>query len=256
MSRHAMTLLLATQLGCGGVAAQTTEAPSPDDATTTLSEDLSYLREEEKLARDVYVHLGERWGTQAFRNISGAEQRHMDRVGTLLPSRGIQDPIADDSVGSFTNATLAGLFRELTQTGEASETAALRVGATVEDLDIRDIEDMLARTDDPAVTQTYQLLLCGSRNHMRAFSGLLQSRGETYTPQYISHESYAEILAGEHVRCGRVYGGGQGMGGQGMGGQGMGGQGMRGQGMGGQGMGGQGMGGQGMGQAMEVSDDE
>ncbi|MBW2463248.1 MAG: DUF2202 domain-containing protein [Deltaproteobacteria bacterium] len=221
---------------------QSEAAPEATPAATAAppANDLQFLREEEKLARDVYLHLYERWNIQAFSNIAGAEQRHMDRVAMLMPSRNIADPVTDDTVGVFHNETLAGLYADLTEAGDASEVAALRVGATIEDLDIRDIEEMLTRTEDPEILQSYRLLLCGSGNHMRAFSGLLEGRGESYTPQYISAEHYQEILDGEHERCGQIYGGG----GHGRGGRGSGG---RGSGMG-QGMG-MGMG-QGMGQGM------
>jgi len=190
-------------------------------ANSSLHADLAFLREEEKLARDVYVQLYDRWRIRAFDNISGSEQRHMNHVAMLFPSRGIQDPVRDDSAGAFTDETFTELYAELTQAGVESEVDALRVGARIEDLDIRDIEQMLTRTDDAEVQETYRLLLCGSRNHMRAFTRLLQARGEAYAPQYISSDRYEEIVRGDHERCGRLFG--QGLHGRGMGrGRGMG----------------------------------
>ena len=44
---------------------------------------LMYMREEEKLARDVYATLYEKWGTRIFNNIRVSEQRHMDAVKAL-----------------------------------------------------------------------------------------------------------------------------------------------------------------------------
>ncbi len=56
-------------------------------------DDLVYLREEEKLARDVYLHLYNTWGQWIFENIAASEQQHMDAVKTLLDRYGIHDPV-------------------------------------------------------------------------------------------------------------------------------------------------------------------
>ena len=42
------------------------------------------MREEEKLARDVYLTLYDIWGTPAFNNIASSEQTHMDAVLMLI----------------------------------------------------------------------------------------------------------------------------------------------------------------------------
>ena len=70
---------------------------------------LLYMREEEKLARDVYLALYERWGARTFLNIAKAEQQHMDAVGALLAVRNIEDPVAGSAAGEFKNADLAAL---------------------------------------------------------------------------------------------------------------------------------------------------
>ena len=228
---HGRALVFATlgTLGCGSTAAQAPAAsqtgPEPEgvqaepdargEPSDAVAEDLVALREEEKLARDVYLTLLDRWGIRAFENISGSEQRHMDRVGALLTDLAIPDPVTDDAIGSFTSERFAGLYAELVERGLRSEREALEVGALIEDLDIADIDSMLTRTDDPAVRQTYELLRCGSRNHLRAFTGLLADRGVQYSPQHLDDETYRSIVEGEHERCGRLYGGGGGHGGRG-----------------------------------------
>ena len=63
---------------------------------------LTYMREEEKLARDVYIFLYDKWGSQIFNNISVSEQTHMDAIKTLLDRYGIPDPVADKGPGVFT----------------------------------------------------------------------------------------------------------------------------------------------------------
>jgi hypothetical protein len=153
------------------------------------------MRQEEKLARDVYLKLYEKWGLQVFANIANSEQRHMEAVKMLLEKYGISDPVIDDSIGVFSDEEFSGLFNELVATGEASEVDALKVGAEIEDLDISDLETLIANTDNDDIKFVYERLMNGSYNHMRAFSNMLQSYGESYTPKYISEDEYNEILS-------------------------------------------------------------
>jgi hypothetical protein len=69
------------------------------------------------------------------------------------------------------------------------------VGATIEDLDIHDLDQALAATDNDDFRIVYRNLQEGSRNHMRAFVGQLEVLGETYVAQYIGAAALAEILA-------------------------------------------------------------
>ena len=184
--------------------AQLTDPLAGETAVTAqVSNDLPFLREEEKLARDVYIELGERWGVPVFLNIARSEQVHMDRVKDLLNANGISDPIVDDRVGVFTDSSLASLFAELVALGKTSETNALTVGATVEDLDIKDIAEMIERTDDPDVLAMYESLMCGSRNHMRAFVSQLEMRDVGYDAQYIPQAEVNDIVSSSRERCGR-----------------------------------------------------
>jgi hypothetical protein len=169
---------------------------------STVADDLRYLREEEKLARDVYRTLGERYPMRIFDHISSAEQVHMDRVKALLDARGLDDPVAGDSVGRFTSSELAALYEKLVEQGQASDVAALTVGATVEDLDLRDIEEMAKRAQDADVLAAYDDLMRGSRNHMRAYVRQLRARGADYEAQYLNAEQLASILGSEHERGG------------------------------------------------------
>jgi hypothetical protein len=70
---------------------------------------LLLFREEEKLARDLYVNLFEKWDVQSFLNISKSEQNHMDAVLTLLNKYHIEDPAATTIAGEFKNTTLQNL---------------------------------------------------------------------------------------------------------------------------------------------------
>ncbi len=200
----AILVLAPPACGTGPDTAQLTDPLVDETAVTAqVASDLRFLREEEKLARDVYIELGERWGLPVFLNISRSEQVHMDRVKYLLDANEITDPVVDDRVGIFTDSSLASLFAELIALGETSELDALTVGATVEDLDIKDIAEMIERTDDADVLTMYESLICGSRNHMRAFVSQLEMRDVGYDAQYISQADVNDIITTSRERCGR-----------------------------------------------------
>jgi len=107
-------------------------------------------------------------------------------------------PAANNAVGVFTDLGLRTLYGDLVAQGQVSPAAALRVGATIEDLDIHDLDQALAATDNDDFRTAYQNLQEGSRNHMRAFVGQLEVLGETYVAQYIGAAALAEILASPH----------------------------------------------------------
>jgi len=161
---------------------------------------LILMREEEKLARDVYVTLGEKWNLPMFSNISRSEQIHTDAVKALLDRYEIEDPIKDNTTGVFTSPELLELYNTLVAKGSTSLMDALEVGATIEDLDIKDLNELLAKTDNEDITVTYDFLNMGSRNHMRAFSRQINNRGGFYTLQYISSSEYENILSSQHER--------------------------------------------------------
>lgn len=178
---------------------------------------LILMREEEKLARDVYQTLYAKWGQRIFSNIAASEQTHTDTVKYLIDRYELDDPVKDDTIGVFTNAEMQKLYDELVAEGNKSLIAALTVGATIEDLDMKDLQALLQETESEDIRIAYDNLLRGSRNHMRAFNRQLEKNGATYEARYLSQEEIDEILAGEQESGGEGHGGGQGRGGgQGM----------------------------------------
>ncbi len=156
--------------------------------------DLTFMREEEKLARDVYLSLYEQWGLRVFRQIAKAETNHMALALVVVDKYEIEDPVGDNGLGVFTNPNLQALYESLTATGAASLESALLVGAAIEDLDISDLQRSLERTNNEDLEMLYQNLMKGSRNHLRAFTRALESHGVTYEPVYLSPEEYQEII--------------------------------------------------------------
>lgn len=171
---------------------------------SSLSEDeisgLILMREEEKLARDVYLTLYDKWNLRIFNNIANSEQTHTDAVKVLLDRYDLEDPVKDDAVGVFTSLDLKTLYDELVSRGSASLLDALVVGATIEDLDIKDLNELLTQTDNEDIILTYNNLNRGSRNHLRAYVQQIESNGGSYSPQYISQSEYNSIISSDQER--------------------------------------------------------
>ena len=156
---------------------------------------LLFMREEEKLARDVYVYLYNMWSVRSFNNISSSEQAHMDAVLVLIDKYELEDPAADNIYGTFQNSDLQRLYDELTNTGSASIEAALKVGAAIEEIDIIDLQQALdTSVDNQDITIVFENLMKGSRNHLRAFVSNLSTLGITYEPQYLTQDDYNAII--------------------------------------------------------------
>ena len=164
----------------------------------TLSADeqssLLFMREEEKLARDVYVVLFDKWGVNIFSNISKSEQTHMDAMLLLLTKYSLTDPVGTNAVGVFSNSVLQDLYDQLVTKGKISLLDAYQVGATIEDVDIFDLSNALKKTDNEDITLVYEMLSKGSRNHLRSFYGNILNVDGSYTPQYITQEEFDAIV--------------------------------------------------------------
>ncbi len=173
-------------------------AAIPVEALSVVEQDsLVFMREEEKLAHDVYAQLDLRWGanTRVFGNIANSETTHTEAVRQLLLRYALSDPSATSAVGQFQNTTLQGLYTQLAATGAISLIDALKVGAAIEEIDMIDINKALLGIDNQDIVLVYQNLLKGSRNHLRAFVTNLSNQGVTYVPQYMSVVDYSAIVA-------------------------------------------------------------
>lgn len=155
--------------------------------------DLLFMREEEKLARDVYLTMHGEYGLRVFSNIPKAEQRHMDAILGLLNTHGLEDPIL--GFGKFANEELQELYDSLLATGRQSRLDALMVGALIEEVDIEDIVEAMKRTDKSDILNVYGNLVAGSENHLNAFVKNIEAiTGETYVAQYLPQEEVDAIL--------------------------------------------------------------
>jgi len=167
------------------------------------------MRQEEKLAHDVYVTLGQKFPSigQILVNIPKSEQKHTDTVKLVLDKYAIADPITDDTVSVFKDEAFTKLYQDLVAKGSTSEIEALKVGATIEDLDISDLNSDLSKTKNVDIVTAFEKLRNGSYNHLRSFMSKITALGQTYTPQYISEAEFQNILSSQNV-SGNGQGGG------------------------------------------------
>jgi hypothetical protein len=176
----------------------TTFTGFPNSAiAATLSDneavDLTFQREEEKMARDVYLTLYAKWGAVIFSNIARSEQRHTDTLKKKLDKYNLPDP-ALPTIGAFTNPDLQAKYDSLVADGQLSYIDGLYIGATIEEIDMIDIQQALDATMHIDLRTAYQHLLDGSKNHLRAFVAGLAAQGIIYDPKFISKELYDSII--------------------------------------------------------------
>ncbi len=182
-------------------------------------EHLIYMREEEKLARDVYITLGQMYPrSRVFGNIASSEEKHTTAVKRILDKYSIEDPVTNDNVGVFTGDKygdyFSATFDALIDRGSVSNLEALYVGAYIEELDILDInkcdhvildrneelnypEDCgLESTTKSDLQRMLGSLLSGSENHLRAFVQNIERHigYGNYQAQVISQEEVDDIL--------------------------------------------------------------
>ena len=190
---------------------------------------LIFMRSEEKLARDVYLTLADKFPTlEVFEKIATqAEQTHTDtmlRMVEQFTSFDDPEPKADDPdfIGVFVNPLFYDYFNDkyTDLIGEAfTALDALYVGAKIEELDMKDINycnEVVYIVNDwdlppPDVcglttvanlrplNQSLGNLLSGSKNHLCAFVRNIRAidRDGCYYPQILSIPEVLEIFSGE-----------------------------------------------------------
>lgn len=165
---------------------------------------LLLMREEEKMARDVYLGLNAIWNSRVFANIAKSEQQHMDVMLCLLQKYELTDPVGANEAGVFVNSELQELYNNLMEQGSQSLIAAFQVGATIEDVDIFDLMNLSEVVDNEDILAAFNELTKGSRNHLRAFIRQLTALDVVYAPQYITPELFDEILSSPRERGGEL----------------------------------------------------
>lgn len=166
MKLNQLTGPLAAAVLCG--LATGASALTQGDANAIL-----FMKQEEKLARDVYNTLHARWGLAIFANIASSEQQHMNAVSGLIARYELNDP-TPAAPGKFTDPELQQLHDQLVAQGSVSLKDALAVGATIEREDIADLREAIAATRERPIKNVFSNLLRGSLNHLAAFNRWLK----------------------------------------------------------------------------------
>jgi len=173
------------------------------DLTDSELASLIKMKEEEKLARDVYSVLSQKWASVVFSNISAAESNHLNAIVLLLTNYGATDTSIGEA-GSFVDPEVQALYDELVAKASESLEEAYKTGALIEEMDIKDLEEALVATTNENVTLVFENLLKGSRNHLRAFNLQLTTLGIVYTPVYISQTDY-DLIVSSPIEKGKQY---------------------------------------------------
>lgn len=146
--------------------------PAAFALTATETSSILFMKQEEKVARDVYQVLYAKWGHVTFGNIAVSEQRHMDAVDSLIARYRLTDTTPKEA-GKFTYPELQALYDELIALGSKSLSDALTVGVLIEETDIADLQAALKTAREKPVRNVFSSLLDGSYNHLAAFTRAL-----------------------------------------------------------------------------------
>ncbi len=166
------------------------------ETSDLLDDELAVLlkmKEEEKLARDVYAVLNAKWSNPIFSRISKAENNHMNAIIGLLSYYGSPDTLVSAS-GIFQNVELQALYTDLVTTGSLTLEEGYAVGAMIEEMDIKDLQEGSLATSNENILLVFENLERGSRNHLRSFNRQLTTLGIKYAPVYISQVEFDEIV--------------------------------------------------------------
>ncbi|WP_341214562.1 DUF2202 domain-containing protein [uncultured Wocania sp.] len=196
-------LILAISLAFLSACSDNNDDINDDTTNQTLTEaDKAaslFMLEEEKLARDTYAYLDNLWSVNQFANIKNSEQTHMDSVEGLLIQYNIKYTILP--FGEFVNQDMQNLYNQFVIDGAISQANALQIGATIEDLDIVDLETNINATNNTEIISVFGRLQCGSRNHLRSFVSAIENSGSTYEPQFLTQEEFDSITNDSHEQC-------------------------------------------------------
>lgn len=182
------------QSSCGICTAPPPATQPATELTAVERSQLLAMRREEKLAHDVYVTLGRKYALRPFERIPGSEKQHQAVMASLLAHYEITDPVKDLPEGKFDDASVQTLFDTLVAKGNENEIAAMKVGAEIEELDIKDLRTAIAATNQPELRDAYTALEHASQNHLRAFARNLSARGERYQASHLQQAEYDEII--------------------------------------------------------------
>ena len=194
-----VVLAVVSTFGLTGCSSGTDNGDTAPTVTPGLTdqekESVTYIYELEKLARDVYKYLYEKWGNPVLNVISGSEQSHMDIMKEIMDKYILADPVAGKGNGEFSKDDLRQMYLGLIEQGSVSEVSALSTAAELEELDILDIAEASAVTDKFELVSAFNKLTEGSQNHLGIFVARLKDKDVEYLPLHLSQAVFGQIIA-------------------------------------------------------------
>ncbi len=161
--------LLAGGVAVSQASAATSPAPSAtaDGAVTSA---LTFSREEERMARDLYAALAGTYdGARPFSMITKSEDRHFEAVGALLERYKVADPAAGKAAGTYADPAIQKLYDSWLAKGKSSLNAAYQVGVELEQRDVADLNKSIAGNLPADVDAVFGRLAQGSQRHLAAY---------------------------------------------------------------------------------------
>ena len=155
-----------TSASAGTIATTVTTAA---DTTGLSNAQLTEMREEERVARDLYEQLADTSGSLVFTRIAASEQRHLDAVENLMEMQGMDPDAAGRTVGEYAVPSLQTAYDTWLDQGTESAEEAFTVGVDLETQDIADLKTLDPASGTPA-ERVVAALLQGSRHHLAAFT--------------------------------------------------------------------------------------
>ncbi|MDQ7046736.1 MAG: DUF2202 domain-containing protein [Sulfurovum sp.] len=196
-----------SSLGSAGLVEETlilgTESISPEiqeiidgsisEISQELTNTLSFMGNEERLAYDIYNYLYLKFGNKAFTNIATkGEYQHISLVQKLIQKYKLSDDvyftnvevplgymntaIEDMEAGVYDVSKIQDLYDALIARA-TNVTEALKVGCIVEVVDIMDLDHYILVAEAEGATdiiEVFKVLRAGSYNHYWTFDGALQ----------------------------------------------------------------------------------
>lgn len=167
---------------------------------------LAVIREQQKLSRDVYCVLHDKWDLRIFDEIAGAEQNHMESVKALLEQYDVADPVdrSGDEQGKFVYKPLQKIYDSLVVAGTASLEGALRAGAFLAEMNIVDLHKAVKATGAEDLKAVYKYMKMGAERHLLTFARQLKKLGVSYEPVLLGHKEYDRLIGASGGGTGMV----------------------------------------------------
>lgn len=176
--RNFLSKMLVTSLSGVALLSSSVYAKNSEEEIVILTEEqkdmLFFIYQEEKVARDVYITLGNIYTNEnTFASIQISEQRHIDSARGLCEKYGVSIEGVDEvSVGNFVLPVLQELYDTCVSEGKKSLLDALKVGELIEITDIDDLEHAAVGMPEDVVS-VYESLKEGSLSHLDAFTAAI-----------------------------------------------------------------------------------